>query len=329
MAVKFHLPDGSVTDLLGQTSPRFPTDEPEVFVKMTEATEKPLTIPLFLARHPGVLPPHHRQHPRRVRRAAGQLRGGHLLPDPRLRLAGRRWQPHLGALHLPTHRDQGGPARPAVRGLGPAGRGDGRPPQAPPGHPRGLGPGRRPMITTRTARPRCGRAVATSSPAGSWSRRRRTTPSRWPRRRSSTPLVRSTASSCPTTRSSGTGHWPTPSRSPGGWRGRPLKALVIGTGGREHALARALAREPAVNEVHAAPGNPGIAALATLHDVDQMTVGRGRPGREPRRRPRRHRARRRRWSPGWRTRCGPRGSRSSDRPVRPRDWRGRRRSPRT
>jgi catalase len=56
MAVKFRLPDGSATDLLGQTSPRFPTDDPEVFVALTEATEKPLTLPLFLARHPGVLP---------------------------------------------------------------------------------------------------------------------------------------------------------------------------------------------------------------------------------------------------------------------------------
>jgi catalase len=56
MAVKFHLPDGSATDLLGQTSPRFPTDDPEVFVAMTEATEKPLTLPWFLVRHPGVLP---------------------------------------------------------------------------------------------------------------------------------------------------------------------------------------------------------------------------------------------------------------------------------
>lgn len=56
MAVKFRLPDGSATDLLGQTSPRFPTDEPEVFVGLTEATERPLTLPLFLARHPGVLP---------------------------------------------------------------------------------------------------------------------------------------------------------------------------------------------------------------------------------------------------------------------------------
>jgi phosphoribosylamine---glycine ligase len=49
-----------------------------------------------------------------------------------------------------------------------------------------------------------------------------------------------------------------------------VKTLVIGTGGREHALARALARDPGVAEVHAAPGNPGMAAVATLHDVDPM-----------------------------------------------------------
>ena len=49
-----------------------------------------------------------------------------------------------------------------------------------------------------------------------------------------------------------------------------MKTLVIGTGGREHALARALSRDPGVSEVHAAPGNPGIAAVATLHDVDPM-----------------------------------------------------------
>ena len=45
-----------------------------------------------------------------------------------------------------------------------------------------------------------------------------------------------------------------------------MKTLVIGTGGREHALARALALDPAVTEVHVAPGNPGMAAVATLHD---------------------------------------------------------------
>ena len=53
-----------------------------------------------------------------------------------------------------------------------------------------------------------------------------------------------------------------------GWHA--VKTLVIGTGGREHALARALSLDPGVTEVHVAPGNPGIAAVATLHDVDPM-----------------------------------------------------------
>ena len=46
-----------------------------------------------------------------------------------------------------------------------------------------------------------------------------------------------------------------------------MKVLVIGSGGREHALALALSRDPEVTELHAAPGNPGIAAVAELHDV--------------------------------------------------------------
>jgi len=50
-----------------------------------------------------------------------------------------------------------------------------------------------------------------------------------------------------------------------------VKTLVIGTGGREHALALGLSRDPGVTEVHAAPGNPGMAAVATLHDVDPMS----------------------------------------------------------
>ncbi len=50
-----------------------------------------------------------------------------------------------------------------------------------------------------------------------------------------------------------------------------MRTLVIGTGGREHALVRALAHDLGVTEVHAAPGNPGMAAIATLHDVDPMS----------------------------------------------------------
>jgi phosphoribosylamine---glycine ligase len=49
-----------------------------------------------------------------------------------------------------------------------------------------------------------------------------------------------------------------------------MKVLVVGGGGREHALALALSRDPNVTEVHAAPGNPGISAVATVHPVDPV-----------------------------------------------------------
>jgi len=42
-----------------------------------------------------------------------------------------------------------------------------------------------------------------------------------------------------------------------------LKVLVIGGGGREHALAWRLRESPSVTELHAAPGNPGIESIAT------------------------------------------------------------------
>jgi phosphoribosylamine--glycine ligase len=47
-----------------------------------------------------------------------------------------------------------------------------------------------------------------------------------------------------------------------------MRVLVIGSGGREHALCRALAADPAVTALHVAPGNPGMAAHATRHAVD-------------------------------------------------------------
>jgi phosphoribosylamine--glycine ligase len=52
-----------------------------------------------------------------------------------------------------------------------------------------------------------------------------------------------------------------------------VRVLLLGSGGREHALARALAADPDVTGLHAAPGNPGIAALAELHPADLADVG--------------------------------------------------------
>ena len=46
-----------------------------------------------------------------------------------------------------------------------------------------------------------------------------------------------------------------------------MRVLLIGSGGREHALAVALAADPAVEQLIAAPGNPGIAGVAEVRDV--------------------------------------------------------------
>ncbi len=53
-----------------------------------------------------------------------------------------------------------------------------------------------------------------------------------------------------------------PARYPG-----RVKILVIGAGGREHAIIRRLAADSPAPELYAAPGNPGIAAHATCHPV--------------------------------------------------------------
>ena len=49
-----------------------------------------------------------------------------------------------------------------------------------------------------------------------------------------------------------------------------MRVLLIGTGGREHALALGLAKDPAVTELVAAPGNPGIGQVAKLAAVDPL-----------------------------------------------------------
>jgi phosphoribosylamine--glycine ligase len=46
-----------------------------------------------------------------------------------------------------------------------------------------------------------------------------------------------------------------------------VRVLIVGSGGREHALAWKLSQSSMLTELHAAPGNPGIAALGTCHPV--------------------------------------------------------------
>jgi phosphoribosylamine--glycine ligase len=46
-----------------------------------------------------------------------------------------------------------------------------------------------------------------------------------------------------------------------------VRVLIVGSGGREHALAWKLAKSGSLDELHAAPGNPGIASLGECHPV--------------------------------------------------------------
>jgi phosphoribosylamine--glycine ligase len=46
-----------------------------------------------------------------------------------------------------------------------------------------------------------------------------------------------------------------------------MKILLVGSGGREHALALGLQADPSCTELHCAPGNPGIAEVATIHPL--------------------------------------------------------------
>jgi phosphoribosylamine--glycine ligase len=47
-----------------------------------------------------------------------------------------------------------------------------------------------------------------------------------------------------------------------------MRVLIVGGGGREHALAWRLRQEDPAAELFAAPGNPGIAELATCTSIN-------------------------------------------------------------
>lgn len=55
-----------------------------------------------------------------------------------------------------------------------------------------------------------------------------------------------------------------------------VKILLVGSGAREHALARALGQDPAVRALHALPGNPGIGSVVSTKGMP-TTLHQGNP----------------------------------------------------
>ena len=54
--------------------------------------------------------------------------------------------------------------------------------------------------------------------------------------------------------------------------GASMRVLVIGSGGREHALCWAIAASPLLSQLWCAPGNPGIAELATCVPIEATDI---------------------------------------------------------
>ena len=46
-----------------------------------------------------------------------------------------------------------------------------------------------------------------------------------------------------------------------------MKVLIVGSGGREHAIATAVAKSPKVDKIYCAPGNAGIGQVAECVNI--------------------------------------------------------------
>ena len=49
-----------------------------------------------------------------------------------------------------------------------------------------------------------------------------------------------------------------------------MKVLIVGSGGREHAIAWKVAQSPKVDKIYCAPGNAGIGQLAECVNIGAM-----------------------------------------------------------
>ena len=67
-------------------------------------------------------------------------------------------------------------------------------------------------------------------------------------------------------------HWHSPVPSLIIRRGSSMKVLVVGSGGREHAVIRKLAENPEIDRIFCAPGNGGISVQAQLVEIKATDV---------------------------------------------------------
>src|SRR6202167_1322361 len=54
--------------------------------------------------------------------------------------------------------------------------------------------------------------------------------------------------------------------------GSGMKVLVVGSGGREHALCWAIANSPLLTKLYCAPGTPGIATVAECVNIGALEI---------------------------------------------------------